>query len=95
MGPDDNPPPIFKPDGTLVHPVDPGNCDHGVSFDEEEARRILGDWEPRNSAEFVAGNPNAPEVRKRWPRLDGVCPKGCGFVGIAYASEEHYILGDW
>ena len=35
------------------------------------------------------------EVRKRWPRGSGPCPKGCGFVGIAYASSEHYVMGDW
>jgi len=35
------------------------------------------------------------EVRKRWPRLHGTCPKGCGFVGIAYASDAHYTYGDW
>lgn len=35
------------------------------------------------------------EVRRRWPRLFGKCPKGCGFEGIAYASLEHYVIGDW
>jgi hypothetical protein len=35
------------------------------------------------------------ELRKRWPRLDGQCPKNCGFYGIAYASPEHYYSGDW
>lgn len=35
------------------------------------------------------------EVRKRWPRGWGPCPKGCGYNGIAYASFEHYICGDW
>lgn len=35
------------------------------------------------------------EVRQRWPRLDGKCPKGCGFEGIGYASLSHYIYGDW
>ncbi len=35
------------------------------------------------------------EVRRRWPRLFGNCPKGCGFSGIGYASFEHYISGDW
>ena len=35
------------------------------------------------------------EVRKRWPRLDGLCPKGCGENGIHYASWEHYQAGDW
>ena len=38
---------------------------------------------------------DAHEVRKRWPRLDGLCPKGCGFHGIGYVSYEHYICGDW
>jgi hypothetical protein len=35
------------------------------------------------------------EIRKRWPRMSGVCPKGCGFYGAAYASYEHYIAGNW
>ena len=35
------------------------------------------------------------EIRKRWPRLHGECPKGCGFSGIGYASYAHYIYGDW
>lgn len=38
---------------------------------------------------------DANEVRKRWPRGFGNCPKGCGFNGIAYASFEHYTAGDW
>jgi hypothetical protein len=38
---------------------------------------------------------SAYEVRRRWPRLFGECPKGCGFKGIGYASFEHYIAGDW
>lgn len=42
----------------------------------------------------AAGLP-ASEVRKRWPRLDGVCPLGCGFHGIAYASMAHYVSGDY
>lgn len=37
----------------------------------------------------------AREVRERWPRGFGPCPKGCGFTGIAYASFKHYISGDW
>lgn len=40
-------------------------------------------------------NLSSDEVRRRWPRLNGPCPKGCGYVGIAYASPEHYIAGDW
>ena len=74
---------------------DESPCDHGVTFDEEEAKRILGDWQPKNPAEFIAGNPATTEIRKRWPRLHGPCPKGCGFNGIAYASHAHYIYGDW
>ena len=35
------------------------------------------------------------QIREIFPRLDGVCPKGCGFCGIAYASMEHYVMGDW
>jgi len=86
---------ILKADGTPLHPEEVENCDHGVSFDLEEAERVLGEWSPQTPEEFVMGNPAASEVRKRWPRLDGTCPKGCGFVGIAYASHEHYTKGDW
>lgn len=35
------------------------------------------------------------EVQRRWPRLHGACPWGCGYVGIYYASAMHYIMGDW
>lgn len=55
-------------------------CDHGVTFDLEEARRR---------------NLGALAVRRHWPRLNGECPKGCGYVGIAYASMAHFIYGDW
>jgi hypothetical protein len=37
----------------------------------------------------------AAEVQARWPRGWGLCPKGCGFDGIAYASAEHFLYGDW
>lgn len=23
------------------------------------------------------------------------CPKGCPYKGIYYASEMHYLMGDW
>ena len=55
-------------------------CDHGVSFDLAYVQRH---------------NLSASEVRKRYPRLDGKCPKGCGYRGIAYDSQEHYVYGDW
>lgn len=35
------------------------------------------------------------EVRQRWPRLDGPCPKGCGFSGVKYASILHFVAGGW
>lgn len=38
---------------------------------------------------------SASEIRRRWPRCGGHCPKGCGYHGIAYASYEHYTMGDW
>lgn len=43
----------------------------------------------------AAKNLDSFQVRKRWPRLMGPCPKGCGFNGIGYASYSHYICGDW
>lgn len=70
-------------------------CDHGLTFDLEEAQQILGDWRPSSSFEFVMGNPRHAEVRRRFPRLEGQCPKRCGFVGIAYASADHFVSGDW
>lgn len=58
----------------------PPPCDHGVTFDFMAAQREkLG----------------AAEVRKRWPRLFGACPKGCGYNGIGYASKAHMVWGDW
>lgn len=46
---------------------------------DEEAAKLMG----------------SREVRQRWPRLSGLCPIGCGYEGIAYASFKHYIYGDW
>ena len=86
---------VLKADGTSVRPELQETCDHGIIFDAAEAERILAGWSPKSGAEFVMGNPASTEVRKRWPRLAGVCPKGCGFVGIGYASTEHYTAGDW
>ncbi len=54
-------------------------CDHGIVFDEEAAKTISC----------------ANEVKRRFPRLFGLCPLGCGYDGIYYASYAHYILGDW
>lgn len=38
---------------------------------------------------------SASEVRRRFPRLFGDCPKGCGFRGIAYVSMHHFYAGSW
>ena len=82
-----------------VPTVSAQSCDHGLVFDEEAALKLLGDWEPTSDVEFVMGNPRHAAVRKRWPRGDfskeKPCPKGCGFVGIAYVSAAHYAAGDW
>ena len=43
----------------------------------------------------VAAAPMTAEVRAKYPRLDGLCPKGCGFHGIAYKSTVHFVYGDW
>ena len=74
---------------------DPLDCDHGVTFDLDEAKRLLSGWRAKTVAESIAGNPARYEIRRRWPRLFGACPKRCGFSGIAYASMEHYHAGDW
>lgn len=71
------------------------DCDHGITFDADEANKLLEGWKPKDAAEIIAGNPARTEIRKRWPRLCGPCPKGCGYVGISYASPQHYIAGDW
>lgn len=76
-------------------------CDHGVTFDVEEAKRILANGPLEHPKDidpmvaFIVGDPNNTSVRKRFPRLDGECPKGCGYRGIYYASMEHYLYGDW
>ena len=70
-------------------------CDHGVTFDEDEAEKVFADWVPKDAAEFIMGYPKTAEVRRRRPRLFGKCPKGCGYNGIAYASMTHYRMGDW
>lgn len=86
------PPPT---DPRLIFDAGSARCDHGLVFDETEALRILGEWQPEDEVAFIVGNPRHAEVRRRFPRLFGRCPKGCGVDGIGYASMEHYQLGDW
>ena len=45
--------------------------------------------------EQAARGLHASVVRERWPRLFGLCPKRCGYDGIAYASMAHFTAGDW
>lgn len=82
-------------DSEVSFQPDAGGCDHGLVFDVEEAKKILGSWQPKSEVDFIMGNPKHADVRKRFPRLHGKCPKGCGFDGIAYVSPEHYAYGDW
>ena len=58
---------------------------------EERLLDLLMPPQPENSD----SNDQVTLIRKRWPRLDGKCPKGCGYVGIYYASFIHYIAGDY
>lgn len=64
--------------------MDSAECDHGLDFPRD------GSAEQHEAMALPV-----PEVRKRWPRLMGACPKGCGYSGIGYASYAHYIAGDW
>lgn len=74
-------------------------CDHGVVFDKDAAADLFDEAPTYPNLDpsigFVMGHSAHLEVRKRWPRLNGPCPKGCGYHGIAYASSEHYVYGDW
>ena len=77
------------------------SCTHGLSFDPEAAEALLA-AKPADPTPlgFIMGSPAHVEARmeeasSRWPRLDGRCPLGCGYTGIAYASYHHYIAGDW
>lgn len=67
----------------LGHPYrtpDPDLCEHGITFDEDEAK---------------SSKHTSNEIRQRWPRLFGECSLGCGYHGIYYASLAHFIYGDW
>ena len=55
-------------------------CDHGIVFDLAECRKL---------------GLSSDEVRKKYPRHNGLCPKGCGFYGIAYQGYQHFTAGAW
>lgn len=78
-------------------------CDHGIRFDKDEAMKLLEEGAKRPLVQdpalaFILGNSAAETIRKRWPRgwftAKSPC-SGCGYVGIAYASYEHFTYGDW
>ena len=63
------------------------SCDHGLTFDLQEARKILAETPQKSSGDaavdFVMGPTSAVAIiRKRWPRgwftKEKPCPKGCG-----------------
>jgi hypothetical protein len=76
-------------------------CTHGVTFDAAAARELIDvakSSRDGSALDFILGNSASSEIKSRWPRgwftSEKPCPT-CGFVGIAYASEEHYLMGDW
>jgi hypothetical protein len=74
-------------------------CNHGIVFDEEAAKELSKNTTVDTTLDpavaFIMGPSSSTEIRKRWPRLCGLCPKGCGYNGIYYASFAHYLYGDW
>lgn len=95
---------IFLPTATdlVLPPAEGETCTHGVTFDSVEANRLLREAPARGgdpALAFVLGSTATAEIQRRWPRgrftAEKPCPFGCGFVGIAYASYEHYLCGDW
>jgi len=47
------------------------------------------------SAPNPSGNPNQARVTLRPESVPNVLFLGCGFIGISYASFEHFLCGDW
>lgn len=81
--------------------TDEAKCTHGVTFDAAAAQELIDRAEKERTGtvhDFIMGSPAWDEVKRRWPRgyftPEKPCPQ-CGFVGIAYASMEHYTMGDW
>lgn len=71
-------------------------CDHDVVFDRIECENLSKEHKLTRSESLEVHNTILVQmIRERWPRLDGQCPLGCGFHGIAYASVLHYVCGDW
>lgn len=70
------------------------------TFDEAAAEKLLANCHHtrllRNPIDEMFGfcGDCAHEIRTKWPRFMGPCPS-CGAQVIAYASNAHYIYGDW
>lgn len=76
----------MKPDWVL-------SC--SLSPTQPESRGVVGS---PGFDEGLALKMRNSDVRTRFPRLVGPCPKGCGVNGTFYASAAHYIFGgssDW
>lgn len=84
-------------DEFILRPPTAPTCEEVESL-SDLCGRFTGDRECDHGVTFdaeAARGLDEQEVRRRWPRLHGTCPRGCGYVGIAYASALHYIMGDW
>lgn len=82
--------------GVVVLP--PGLESEGPASDGQMSYKAQGKPPCDHGVTFdqVAAAPmTVAEVRAKYPRLDGPCPKGCGFHGIAYVSTAHFVYGDW
>jgi len=69
-----------------------------IDFNEYKDRKKLEKEKCDHGLSFdidVAERLSTQEVREIFPRLEGLCPKGCGFNGIAYVSKAHFVYGDW
>jgi hypothetical protein len=49
---------------------------------------------PFDGQRVMEENMTSAQVRQLYPRFCGAC-SSCGYTGIAYASFEHYVYGDW
>ena len=66
-----------------------------VGYLAEEARLECSHWRCTPTFDPVAARGlDEVEVRRRWPRFEGVCEE-CGSMVISYASAEHFAAGDW
>lgn len=65
--------------------------DRGPNRDARRMNRCRAHMPAFDPSDF--GDGSTDYVRRKYPRISGRCR--CGFNGIAYASFEHHIAGDW